>query len=170
MEINGVVGEVLEIGPLRTILLETGNWTDSGHPTGRKVAFVNSFAIEGHFFNFSTSGQWLWDELQVTIMADRDPYDTLEKIRDLVSQATEINGRLAEQELRRVTQKYGVHNFSIEPVVELRPVSSGVDVVIRYLTRAPERYELKSRLCQELVALLHTSAASEKGVAARSST
>ena len=63
VEINGVVGEVTEIGLLRTVLLETGNWTDTGHPTGRKVAFVNSFAIEGHFFNFSTTGQWLWDEL-----------------------------------------------------------------------------------------------------------
>jgi hypothetical protein len=57
VEIDGVVGEVAEIGLLRTVLLETGNWTDSGHPTGRKVAFVNSFAIEGHFFNFSTTGQ-----------------------------------------------------------------------------------------------------------------
>jgi Mechanosensitive ion channel len=67
VEINGVVGEVIEIGLLRTVLLETGNWTDTGHPTGRKVAFVNSFAIEGHFFNFSTAGQWLWDELQVEV-------------------------------------------------------------------------------------------------------
>src|SRR5581483_9945564 len=39
VEINGVGGEVVEIGLLRTVLLETGNWTDSGHPTGRKVAF-----------------------------------------------------------------------------------------------------------------------------------
>ena len=69
VEINGVGGEVVEISLLRTTLLETGNWTDSGHPTGRKVTFVNSFAIEGHYFNFSTSGQWLWDELTVSVPA-----------------------------------------------------------------------------------------------------
>ena len=67
VEIDGVVGEVVEIGLLRTVLLETGNWTDSGHPTGRKVAFVNSYAIEGHFFNFSTTGQWLWDEVEILV-------------------------------------------------------------------------------------------------------
>src|SRR5215472_9929428 len=61
VEINGVTGEVVEIGPFHTVLLETGNWTDSGHPTGRRVTFTNSFAIEGHYFNFSTTGQWLWD-------------------------------------------------------------------------------------------------------------
>jgi hypothetical protein len=59
VEINGVGGEVVEISLLRTTLLETDNWTDSGHPTGRKVTFMNSFAIEGHYFNFSTSDQWL---------------------------------------------------------------------------------------------------------------
>jgi hypothetical protein len=56
VEINGVGGEVVKVGLLHTVLLETGNWTDAGHPTGRKVSFVNSFAIEGHYFNFSTSG------------------------------------------------------------------------------------------------------------------
>src|SRR3954464_13845885 len=61
VEINGVSGEVIEIGLLKTVLLELGNWTESGHPTGRKVAFSNSFAMDRHYFNFSTSGQWLWD-------------------------------------------------------------------------------------------------------------
>ncbi len=67
VEINGVGGEVVEVGLLKTVLLETGNWTDSSHPTGRRVSFVNSFAIEGHFFNFTTSGQWMWDELSMLI-------------------------------------------------------------------------------------------------------
>ena len=34
VEINGVTGEVVELGMFHTVLLETGNWTDSGHPTG----------------------------------------------------------------------------------------------------------------------------------------
>jgi small-conductance mechanosensitive channel len=67
VEINGVTGEVVELGMFHTVLLETGNWTDSGHPTGRRVTFTNSFAIEGHYFNFSTSGQWLWDELTLVL-------------------------------------------------------------------------------------------------------
>jgi small-conductance mechanosensitive channel len=171
VEINGVVGEVLEIGLLRTVLLESGNWTRSGHPTGRKVAFVNSFAIEGHFFNFSTSGQWLWDELQVTIGADQDPYVVKEKIKQIVARATEANGILADQEWQRVTQRYGMHAFSVEPAIDLRPVSGGVEVAVRYLTRAPERYRLKAHLYQQLVALLHRNSgaqqpSSEKNMAA----
>src|SRR5260370_11004848 len=33
--INGVTGAVVEMGMFHTVLLETGNWTDSNHPTGR---------------------------------------------------------------------------------------------------------------------------------------
>ena len=55
VEINGVTGEVVEIGMFYTVLLETGAWSES-NPTGRRVTFNNSFAIEGHYFNFSTSG------------------------------------------------------------------------------------------------------------------
>ena len=74
VEINGVSGEVVEIGLFHTVVLETGNWNDAGHPTGRRVTFVNSYAIEGHYFNFSTSGQWLWDELLLALPVDQDPY------------------------------------------------------------------------------------------------
>ena len=69
VEINGVGGEVVEIGLFRTALLETGNWTDKGHPTGRRVTFINNFAVTGQYFNFSTAGQWMWDEISVNVPA-----------------------------------------------------------------------------------------------------
>src|SRR5581483_5246933 len=46
VEINGVSGEVVELGMFHTVLLETGNWNDTSHPTGRRVTFTNSFAVE----------------------------------------------------------------------------------------------------------------------------
>ena len=88
VEINGVSGEVIELGMFHTVLLETGNWTDAGHPTGRRVTFTNSFAIEGHYFNFSTSGQWLWDELSVMVPYDRDPHAIADAIQKEVTAAT----------------------------------------------------------------------------------
>ncbi len=155
VEINGVGGEVVEIGLLRTLLLETGNWHDAGHPTGRKVAFVNSFAIEGHFFNFSTSGQWLWDEIQLVIPASADPYSIVDQIRKIVTDETEANAKLAEKEWERVTRRYGMKTFAATPAVDVRPSGDGVQVIVRYITRANERYEVRSRLYQAIVKLLN---------------
>ena len=99
---------MIEIGLLRTVLLETGNWADAGHPTGRRVSFVNSFAIEGHYFNFSTSGQWMWDELQLTLPADKDPYAVIGGLQKLVTKDTEENARKAEEEWQNTTTRYHV--------------------------------------------------------------
>jgi small-conductance mechanosensitive channel len=155
VEINGVVGEVVEVNWLRTVLLETGNWTDSGHPTGRKVAFVNSFAIEGHFFNFSTSGQWLWDELDLSIPQDKDPYTVIDEIQKLIEKETAANAQKAEQEWQNSTSRYRVQSVSAKPAINLRPTGSGVEVHLRYITSANERYAMRAHLYQVLVELLH---------------
>ena len=97
VEINGVGGEVLKVGFLHTVLLETGNWTDAGHPTGRKVSFVNSFAIEGHYFNFSTSGQWLWDEIEVQVPEDADPYAIAKRCRKSRRKKRRANARTCRE-------------------------------------------------------------------------
>jgi len=154
VEINGVTGEVVEIGPFHTVLLETGNWTDSGHPTGRRVTFTNSFAIEGHYFNFSTSGQWLWDELQLVLPAGRDPYPMVKEIQKRVSEATQDSAKQAEEEWRRATRSREMSAFSVAPAISVKPVVGGIEVAVRYITRASERYQLRAKLYQAAVELL----------------
>jgi small-conductance mechanosensitive channel len=154
VEINGVTGEVVEIGPFRTVLLETGNWTDSGHPTGRRVTFTNSFAIEGHFFNFSTTGQWLWDELTVVLPTGKDPYPIVEGIRKKVEEETRESGQKAEQEWRSAAGSRDMSGFSAVPAISVKPVLGGVEVAVRYIARANERFALRSKLNQAAVQLL----------------
>ena len=155
VEINGVSGEVVELGIFHTVLLETGNWTDAGHPTGRRVTFTNAFAIEGHYFNFSTTGQWLWDELLVMVPFDRDAHAIAEAIQKEVTAATAESTRQAEAEWQRAARgrKLG---FTAQPGIAIRPAPAGggVEIAVRYVTRAAERYALRSRLYQSAVQLL----------------
>jgi small-conductance mechanosensitive channel len=155
VEINGVGGEVTQVGLLHTVLLETGSWSDAGHPTGRKVSFVNSFAIEGHYFNFSTSGQWLWDQIEVQIPDSAEPYQTAEAIQKIVADATEANAHLAKAEWNRVTPTYAKHGFSATPSLSIQPAGASVKVLLRYITRVNERHEVRARIYREVVDLLH---------------
>jgi small-conductance mechanosensitive channel len=154
VEINGVAGEVLQVGLLHTVILETGSWADAGHPTGRKVTFVNSFAIEGHYFNFSTSGQWLWDEIQVQAPAGKDPYAVADAIQKLAAEDTKANAELAQKEWERVTPDFAEKTFSAVPSLSVTPSGAGVDIRVRYLTRANERHEVRGRLYRSVVELL----------------
>jgi small-conductance mechanosensitive channel len=155
VEINGVGGEVVEVGLLRTTLLETGNWSESGRPTGRRVAFMNSYAIEDHYFNFSTAGQWLWEEIHIALPSGKDPYALRDAIRGAVEEITRQDIDLATREWRRLSQLHGsLSTLSAQPTVELR-AAGGLEVVIRYITRAQDRFEMRSRLNQQLLAILH---------------
>src|SRR5712692_6824513 len=154
VEINGVTGEVVELGMFHTVLLETGNWTDSSHPTGRRVTFTNSFAIEGHYFNFSTSGQWLWDELQVLLPTGLDPYPIIDAIQKKVAEATTETAKQAEQEWQHAARSRQMNALSAAPAINVKPVIGGVEIAVRYITRANERYQLRAKLYQAAVDLL----------------
>jgi hypothetical protein len=149
-----VTGEVVEIGPFHTVLLETGNWTDSGHPTGRRVTFTNSFAIEGHYFNFSTTGQWLWDELQVVLPAGKDSYPLINALHKRVAEATRESAGEAEREWRGAVSSREMSGFSVEPAISVKPVIGGIEMSVRYITRASDRYALRTKLNQAAVELL----------------
>lgn len=154
VEINGVAGEVVELGVFHTVLLETGNWTDLGHPTGRRVTFTNNFAIEGHYFNFSTSGQWLWDELQIVLPAGRNPYPIVDSIEKTVTEATSQSSQEAEREWRAAANTRDMKSLSAAPAINVKPVIGGTQISVRYIIRAGERYQMRARLNHAAVDLL----------------
>jgi small-conductance mechanosensitive channel len=154
VEINGVTGEVAELGVFHTVLLETGNWTDSGHPTGRRVTFTNSFAIEGHYFNFSTAGQWLWDQLTLVLASGQDPYPVVEAIQKTVLEATAESARQAEKEWQHAAHSRNMRALSAAPAISVKPAGGGVEIAVRYITRAKERYQLRSKLYEAAMNLI----------------
>jgi small-conductance mechanosensitive channel len=154
VEINGVTGEVVELGMFHTVLLETGNWTDSSHPTGRRVTFTNSFAIEGHYFNFSTSGQWLWDELQIVVPVGQDPYPIVDAIQKKVVEATAKGAQQAEKEWQGTAKSREMNSQTAAPAINIKPVIGGIEIAVRYITRANERYQLRAKLYEAAVGLL----------------
>jgi len=161
VEINGVTGEVVELGMFHTVLLETGNWTDSGHPTGRRVTFTNSFAIEGHYFNFSTSGQWLWDELTLVLASSQNPYPIVEAIQKTVLEATAESAGQAEKEWQHAAHSRDMSALSAAPAINVKPVIGGVEIAVRYITRANERYQLRTKLYQAAMNLISKKDAQE---------
>ena len=154
VEIDGVCGEVLEVGLMSTTLLETTGLADKGEPTGRKVSLLNSYAIRGKYFNFSSEGQWMWDEITVNVPATKDIYDVAKSVEDLVREETKESARRAELEWRRNERATSLTRMSAAPLVALQPSGSGVDIQLRYVTRAVGRYEVRDRLYRRLIKLL----------------
>ena len=116
VEINGVGGEVVEIGLFRTALLETGNWTDKGHPTGRRVTFINSFAITRAVLQLLDRGAVDVGRDQRECAGGRGRrYKTIEAIQKAVIEQTAKDTSQAEAEWKAATQKQqGLSQFSAQ--------------------------------------------------------
>ena len=157
VEINGVTGEVVQLGVFYTVLLETGDWTEAGHPTGRRVTFMNGFAIEGHYFNFSTTGRWLWDDLRIVVPAGRDPYPIAEALEKQVAAATVDSAREAESQWKEAWRSPQSTAPAAGTNVGIRPVAGGVEISVRYITRVTEREQLRDKLSHTAVDMLARS-------------
>ena len=85
---------------------KTVNWAEKGHPTGRRATFINNFAVTGQFFNFSTVGQWMWDEMSMNIPASAETYcqGGASFTRRSWKRRSRMP-RLAEEEWKRVPRK-----------------------------------------------------------------
>jgi small-conductance mechanosensitive channel len=158
VEINGVGGEVIDVRLFNTTLLETGKLADKGLPTGRRITFMNGFAIRGQYFNFSTSGQWMWDEINLSLPASDNVQELLARIHEAVEAETQKNASQAEQEWKRGASGSSLSRFSATAVENLRPSGSGIDVLVRYVTRASERFEQRNRLYQTLLDVMRQPA------------
>jgi len=157
VEINGVDGEVTDVRLFTTTLLETGTLADKGLPTGRRITFMNGFAIRGKYFNFTTSGQWMWDQITLSLPPNADIQHVVESIHAAALQETEQNVRTAEQEWKRGAHGAGMSRFTATPVEILLPSGSGLELQLRYVTRASERFDLRNRLYQKIVGVLRGS-------------
>jgi small-conductance mechanosensitive channel len=161
VEIDGVGGEVIEIGVLATTLLETGALTDRGYPTGRRISLMNAFAIRGKYFNFSTTGQWMWDQFDVAVPSSEQVHVVVDKILKAVEEETADSMRRADEEWSRSARGHGLSRLRSLPSVNLRPSGSNFDVEVHYVTRASQRFETRNDLYRRVIELLRSHATEE---------
>jgi small-conductance mechanosensitive channel len=160
VEINGVSGEVTEIGLMNTTLLEIGSHTDTSLPTGRRISFNNSFAIRGQYFNYSTTGQWMWDEITISQPATVNPRPIVERILKAAQDETGEGATVALQEWKRSMHSGHVSNLDTAPVVSLITTAAGFDIQIRYVTRASTRFETRMALYKRVFDAVQDAGAS----------
>ncbi len=82
IEMGGVRGDVMDITPLRTKLLEMGgdpsaegrqsSWVTARQPTGRVVAVSNKKTFTDPVFNYSAQLEWIWEEIGFAVSQSAD--------------------------------------------------------------------------------------------------
>ena len=78
----------------------------------------------------------------------------VEAIHKKVLQATQQSMQEAEKEWRDATSSREMSGISAQPAISVKPVVGGVELGVRYITRANERYLLRTKLYQAAIDVL----------------
>jgi len=175
IEIGGVRGDVLDIGLLKTTIMEMGvpadrqpdpkHWVNARQYTGRIVTVVNSEVFEQPVFNYSRDFDYLWDEIQIPLKYDVD-LRTAERVAlDAARTASTEVVAEARTQLERVRSKYLLRETDLEPRAYVRLTDNWIELSIRFLARPSGIREMKDRIFRRLL-----TAFGEEGISIASAT
>ena len=72
VQLGGIKGDVIDVGILRTTLMEVGQWVNADLYNGRIVRVANSFVFKEPGSNYSGDFPFLWDEITLPVRYGSD--------------------------------------------------------------------------------------------------
>lgn len=151
VQLGGIKGDVMDIGVLRTTLMETGQWVDGDLYNGRIVLIANSFVFKEPVFNYSGDFPFLWDEIKIPIQYGSN-YDRAESI--FKTAGIEVAGDLTQRSQERwhaMQYKYRLEEAQTEPMVSLIANDNWVEYTLRYVVNYKKRRATKTALFKKIL-------------------
>jgi small-conductance mechanosensitive channel len=154
IQVGDTRGDVIDIGLLRTTLMEVGSWVSRDMYNGRIVRIPNSTVLKGTVFNYSQGFRFIWDEIKVVLTTDSDCQFAREMLLRVAKEAIGDYMVEAQASWRVISDNYQSANPSLEPTVAL-VVNAGsleftVDYVVDYTKHTAMRDRLFTKIVQEV--------------------
>lgn len=157
VQLGGIKGDVMDVGVLRTTLMETGQWVDGDLYNGRIVLVANSFVFKEPVFNYSGDFPFLWDEIKIPIQYGSN----YNKAKDLILQiGKDVAGDLTERSKERwqaLQQKYRLEEAQTEPMISMIANDNWVEYTLRYVVSYKKRRVTKTELFTRLLTQIEAS-------------
>lgn len=152
--LGGIKGDVIDLGILRTTIMELGQWVDGDLYNGRIVRISNSFIFKEPVYNYSADFPFLWDEIKIPVQYGNNYKEVRKIISDV---ALEVVGEYCAEAQKHwdiVIRKYLIENASTQPMVTIIANDNWVEFTLRYVVdykkRRTTRDELYTKLMEEL--------------------
>jgi small-conductance mechanosensitive channel len=151
VQLGGIKGDVMDIGVLRTTIMETGQWVDGDLYNGRIVLVANSFVFKEPVFNYSGDFPFLWDEIKIPIQYGSN-YEKAKAILLNIGKAVagDITDRSREKWIS-LQQQYRLEDAQTEPMVSLIANDNWVEYTLRYVVSYKKRRVTKTELFTKIL-------------------
>ncbi|MHC5024148.1 MAG: mechanosensitive ion channel family protein [Planctomycetota bacterium] len=134
IEIDGHVGDVIDIRLFQTFLLECGQWVDADQSTGRIIMVPNNRVFKSTTANYTHGFEYIWDEIEVLVTFESDWRRAKQIMIEVARDHAQPLSEGAQEQIRSAARKHMIFFRNLTPIVYTAVKDSGVQFSIRYLT------------------------------------
>jgi small-conductance mechanosensitive channel len=157
----GVEGDVIDLTPLRTTILEMGTpvelssrgegapaWVRGRQYPGRIVAVPNYQALVSPVYNYSAVFEYIWEELTLPVSYRSDWRKAEEILLEEVERVSESAD--AQRAMHEMTRRYPVPESEVEPRVFVRATDNWWEMAARFVVPVRTARTVKSELTKRI--------------------
>lgn len=148
VELNDIIGDVIEINPINFKLLEVRNWLSSDANTGRIIKLPNRIIFEESIEMIGVTDTFIWQEIQYVLSFDSD-WQAAERI--MVETGDIYFNESVVPKLKDENEHLPNEQEKLQPVFSLNTNNDGVILTLRYLVDYRNGTSVKTSLQKNIL-------------------
>lgn len=146
IQLGSTYGDVMDIGPLVTTVMECGQWVQSDLYNGRVTHIPNNIVLREPVINFTSDFPFLWDEIVIPIKLGSDHKMARSLIESVGRSVQSRNIKAAQEAWNNFVRHNRTEEAGLEPVVTMSFDANWIEFTLRYMTDYRSRRSTKDRL------------------------
>ena len=145
VQLGGIKGDVIDIGILRTTIMEVGEWVQGDQYNGRVVRVANSFVFKEPVYNYSGDFPFLWDEISIPIRYNSNDTAVRELLLTVAREVVGEYTRIADQSWNDMVRKFLIEDAQTAPMIMMTADENWMTYSLRYVVDFKSRRSTKDR-------------------------
>ena len=146
VQLGGIKGDVIDIGVLRTTIMEVGEWVNGDLYNGRVVRVANSFVFKEPVYNYSGDFPFLWDEMIIPIKHGSDINLAKTMLYDVTNDQMKEYADYAEKSWNNMVKKFLIEPAQVNPMITMAFDENFILFTVRYVVDYKKRRSAKDQL------------------------
>lgn len=146
VQVGGIKGDVIDIGVLRTTVMEVGQWVQADLYNGRIVKIANSFVFKEPVFNYSADFPFLWDEITLPVRYGSDWRLAKSMLAEVGEEVCADYARRSKDAWSAAVVRYRLEDAPVEPMVTMIANDNWLELTLRYVVDYRKRRAVKDAL------------------------
>ena len=151
IEIDGDMGDVIDIHIFRFAMLEVGNWVDAHQSTGRIIYIPNGKVFTKPLANFHSGFNYIWNELPILITFESNWQKAKDILVNIINSSIEKVNNSMENQIKDASQKYMIRFEVLTPIVYTSVRDSVVLLTIRYVCEPRKKRSSEQTIWEKIL-------------------